>query len=215
MKLRTFVAAAAFAVAASSANATVVNFSGSSVNMGTVEIGQTGTITDLYQTLFTLPPNVVGGGNVFGFLPSNAKIVFSYTFTGLKDGVLLDYSSYNYNSGGDVYAGSATGHSQDGNAASGTINGIASAPLVFANANLTVVDPGTSTGTTTIINTSGAFAQFESLFFGLLSLSPLGVGSATYAVSAVPLPAALPMFAAALACLFGFSRARRKKALAA
>ncbi|MBY0407992.1 MAG: hypothetical protein K2Q01_09890, partial [Rickettsiales bacterium] len=194
MKLSSAFAGAALAltVSATAAHADVIDFSGSNVNMNAVHVGQSGTITNLYQTLFTLPPNVVGSGNIFGFLPSNSMITFSYTFTGLVDGVLEGNTNYSYNNG-NLFEGSAYANSQTGFAGSqGFINGVSSAPLAFAAANLNVVNPGTSTGTVRFWNTSDAFSQFSSLFSGLLTASPRGVGSATYAVSSIPLPAALP-----------------------
>jgi hypothetical protein len=211
MKKFIYAFGACLGLISTSAHATVINFSGAHVNMGNVDYGQTGAITNLYQTLFTLPPHIIGGGDAYGFLPANAKITFSYTFTGLEDGQLQSYSSYNYKQGGNQYFGSATADTKSFGTAVGTVNGLPSAPLVFASADLNVVNPGTSTGTTTIFNTTSAMVQFESLFFGLLNASPRGVGSATYAVSSIPLPAALPMFLALIGGFAVFSRVRKNR----
>ena len=191
------------------------DFSGSNVTMGTVHDGQYGTISDLYQSLFTVPPNAVGGGSIFGYLPSNTAITFSYSFTGLAAGNLQANSDYNYTLGGNTYNGTGSADSQLGSTATGFTNGVASAPLVFATAGLTVTDPGTSHGTVTFTNTSSSFENFESIFTGLLHTSPAAIGSATYAVSSIPLPAAAPMFGALIAGMFGFARSRKRKALAA
>ena len=220
MKLRSLIASVAFfAVSASSAFAgpcDAPNYCGSNVDMGQVAVGQSGTITNIYSALFSLPPNVIGSGVTYGLLPTNAQITFNYSFTGLTGGQLTSYSNYNYTNAGNLYQGSSTGDSFSGNNAVGTTNGIASAPLVLATANLNVVNPGNSTGTVRITNLTNTFQQFQSAFFGALSQFPAGVGTITYNVSSVPLPAALPMFTALLASVFGFARFNRnRKAVAA
>ncbi len=219
MKIRTLLASALAAflslAATNAAHATVVDFSGSNVNMGTVDYGQSGTITDIYAALFSLPPNVVGQGEAYGFLPANSKITFTYTLTGLHQGSLQSYGSYSYIDGGLLYDGSTLSDTAGPvNVDVGTIDGSPSLPLVLSTANLTVVDPGTSTGTTTITNNSNSFAQFQTMFLGILQGLPPGVGIIHYNVSAIPLPAALPMFGALLASMFGFARFRRKNAAA-
>lgn len=212
MKLNALIASAALVFATfGTANAEEVNFSGSSVNMGSVHVGQYGTISNIYNALFSLPPNVVGSGEAFGFLGHNAKITFTYTLNGLVDGQLQGYGTYDHILGGDHYQGSGIADSDGNNSASGTINGIASTPLVLATANLSLGNP--SNGVVTIVNTSGAFASFQSVFFGILTAIGSS-GSINYVVSSVPLPAALPMFGALLAGMFGISR-RRKQQLAA
>ena len=213
MKLSSLIAGTALLLFSSfsAASADEVNYSGSSVNMGQASVGQFGTISNIYDALFLLPPNVVGSGETFGFLPHNAKITFSYTLDGLVDGQLQGYSTYDHHIGGDHYQGSALADSDGTYSSSGSINGSPSASLVMSTANLNLGDP--STGTVTITNTSGAFAAFQSLFFGVLNAAN-NSGSINYAVSAVPLPAALPMFAALLAGMFGFKN-RRKHAVAA
>lgn len=206
-----FVAVAiAASLSFSSARAGEVNFSGSSVNMGSVTVGQYGTISNIYQTLFTLPPNVIGSGEVFGFLPNKAIITFTYTLTGLVDGMIQGFGAYNHNIGGTQYQGSSLADSDGYFTANGTVNGLASTPLVLASANLTPGNP--AVGTVTISNTSGSLAQFQSLFFGILQALPRGVGTINYVVSSVPLPAALPMLGALLAGMFGFAARRRKLA---
>lgn len=208
MKFSAYFAGAALALAVSApAQALEVNYSGSSVNMGNVVVGQYGQITNIYSTLFTLPPNVVGSGEAYGFLPHNAKVTFTYTLTGLVGGQVQGFSSYDSMLGGDHYQGSAVANSNGFSSSSGSINGTPSSPLVFASANLNVDSP-TSTGTVVLTNISGSLAQFQTIFFGILN-QLTGVGSINYVVSAVPLPAALPMFGALLAGMFGVSRRRK------
>lgn len=204
--------ALAAALVSTSASADEVNFSGSSVNMGTVAVGQYGTISNIYQTLFTLPPNVIGSGDAYGFLPKNAKITFTYNIAGLIDGKVQGYGSYNYNQAGNSYMGSAIADSTGYSYHEGSINGGASTPLVTAAANLTYGNP--SIGTVVVTNTSDSLAQFQSLFFGILNGASLSSGFINYVVSAVPLPAALPMFGAMLASVFGVARFRRKRVAA-
>ena len=217
MKFSTLAATAAFALVSTTASADVLptDFTGSNVSMSAVHTGQFGTISNLYQTLFSAPPNVVGGGSIFGFLPSNTSITFSYSFTGLAAGNLQGNGDYHYTLGGNTYSGTGSADSQLGSTSTGFTNGVASAPLVFATAGLTVTDPGTSHGTVTFTNTSSSFENFETIFTGLLHISPAAIGSATYAVSSIPLPAAAPMFGALIAGMFGFARSRKRKALAA
>lgn len=215
MKLPAIIVGAALALVStfSIAQADEINFSGSSVDMGHVDYGQYGTITNIYETLFSLPPHQAGSGQAFGFLPNNAAITFTYSFTGLREGSLTGYGAYDHDIGGDNYSGSALATSGGFNYSEATVNGVASTPLVFATANLNVGDP--SSGTIRITNISGAFASFQALFYGILTQVPNAVGSINYVVSSVPLPAALPIFASLLAGLFGFGHARRKKMLAA
>lgn len=218
MKLRSLLvttAATAAIFAGSPAQALVLDFSGSNVDMGHAVVGQTGTITDIYSNLFALPPNVAGGGTVYGYIPTHSVINFTYTFTGLSNGVLNSYSSYDYTAGGHHYTGSSTGNSSTGVVNHGEIDGLATYSKVFSTANLTVVNPGTSTGATQIANYAPQYQQFSSGFFGILSTLPPGVGTITYSVSQIPLPASLPMSLAAIGGLFAYAYGRKRKALAA
>ena len=195
-------------VGADSANATVINFSGATVDMGTLVVGQTGTITD------PVPGSSVGPYSYqslydYGFLSSDAKVNFTYNYSDLVGGSIAEFASYSYSVGGDTYAGNASGVSPGSNSASGTVNGVGSAPLVFASANLTATP---TTGTGVITNVSARSSAFQSAFNGLFS----GTGrlvSITYSVSAVPLPATLPMFGAALIGLAGFAFYRNRRAV--
>ena len=204
----------------SAAYANVVNFTGSDVNMGSVAIGQTGTVSDFYSVInnnlgFAPPPYIVSGV-IFGTLPTMSKITFSYTLPGrtlLLGSVLTSNGSYGPNSyngayGYGTYSGDSSANSSTGNVNHGYKNGIASLPLVWATANL-----GGTSGTTGIQN-NNTFASVTttvaSLFQGAFSGAPVG-GSLTYRVAAIPLPASLPAFALGLLGLFGFNRFKRAR----
>jgi len=188
------------------AQADIVNFTGTNKNMGTVQSGQTGTLFNNY-TLITIP--FTGGlkaaaSRAFGVLPSASKITFTYSLASLTNVTYLrDSANYSYIQGGDLFAGNAADSTATPATATGTINAGASAPLVFATANI-----AGNVGTTTISNYSGGFANFSTLFAGFLRGNP----TLTYAVSSVPLPAALPMFSALFAGMFAFARKRRNAA---
>ena len=183
----------------SAAYANVVNFTGSDVNMGSVAIGQTGTVSDFYSVInnnlgFAPPPYIVSGV-IFGTLPTMSKITFSYTLPGrtlLLGSVLTSNGSYGPNSYNGAYG-------------YGTYSGDSSAN---SSTNL-----GGTSGTTGIQN-NNTFASvtttFASLFQGAFSGAPVG-GSLTYRVAAIPLPASLPAFALGLLGLFGFNRFKRAR----
>lgn len=208
MQLRHFIALTGFFVASvsSGAFAAVVDFDGINVNMGTVEVGQSGTITNNVSESF-FSPYYFDTTNDFGFLPSNSVITFSYTFASgsLVGGTVKSYGSYDYNVSGVNYHGNSAADANAPTVSSGYTNGSATTPLVLATANITPTG-----GKTTIINNSGGLAQFQSIFAGLLNATG-GITSITYNVSAVPLPAALPMFGSLIAALFGLNYARNRR----
>ena len=206
MKTKKFLIAAVFLLAAGTAQASVVNFSGANVDMGTLAVGQSGTIANNY-TSTSVGPYSFENGNDFGFLPTNSSVTFTYTFSNLVAASMHSYGSYNYTSGGLTYIGSSSAYSNGSTTSVGSTNGVSSAPLTFASANV-----GTSTGSTTITNTSGSLAQIQSLFSALFS-STGHLVSVTYNVSSVPLPASMPLFAAVLAGLFGMSYLRKRRSL--
>jgi hypothetical protein len=209
MNIRSFAAGAVIAftatISASSVQALVVDYSGSNVNMGTVVAGQSGAITNNFSG-FSFGGGVLGSNNAYGFLPTNTQITFSYSFSpATAGGNLMGYGSYDYIQSSVHYNGSSNSETSTGTTTVGYTNGIASSPLVFATANLSSLS-----GTTTITNLSSGIAQFQSLFYGLLS-STNGISSLTYNVSSVPLPAALPMFGALIASMFGFRHFRKQR----
>ena len=184
---------------ATPAAASVINYSGSSDDFGTVAIGQSGTVTNNLS--------LTGTSTDTGYLPNDATITFTYNFSSLLGGSLSSAGAYNLNSntGLSGYSYDVSGQSP---VSAGYNNGAASAALVLATANLNGAD---TAGTTTITNLSGSAAQFQSIFSGLTALG--NVVSISYAVSAVPLPAAFPLFAVALAGLAGFSMWRKRRML--
>ncbi len=194
MKLLRTLAAVAIAIFISStANAAVVNFGnpktggGENIpNVGLFSVGQSGTF-------FTTPSAFFGSIN--GFIPNNTKVTFTYTLA----------------SSGSAFLGSSGGFSNSPAYASANSNGFSVATGgVFASANVS----GTS-GTTSIGNVSGGTINFLSVFIGFLKSFPTGcgcfVGKINYDVSAVPLPASVLMFGAAIAGMFAFSRFKQRK----
>ena len=182
---------------ANNASAANVNY-----DLGTVAIGDTGVLVSNH-------PDILVTNNIAGSLPSNSMITFSYNFGGsLLSGYLSAGADYSYLMDGDSFNGGALNTSPTGiNYSFGTVNGVSSTPLVMASAQ---IDTAT-TGTTVITNNSGGLGTFASVFQGLIA----GNNDVTvaYSVSAVPLPAALPLFGAGLSAL-GFGAWRRRKAAA-
>lgn len=192
------------------ASASVVDFSGVglSLSMGSLVAGQTGSIS------YTAPGAAVHITE--GALAAQTMLVFSYTFNNtLKNSASNAIAAaYNYNMGGDQYTGGAISYQStpptlflNGDASASTVNGAASAALLFATANLI---KGENTAQVAITNNSMGVAGFINTMT-LLFNNPR-ISSLTYSVTAlssVPLPAALPMFASLLAGMFGFSRVRR------
>lgn len=170
-----------------------------SYNLGNVSIGQTGLFVSSH-------PDILVTGNFSGSLPSNSMITFSYNFGGsLLSGYISAGADYSYLLDGDSFNGGALQTDPTGiDYSYGTINGTPSNSLVMASAQIN----SPMTGTTVITNNSAGLGNFASVFQGLIA----GNNNLTvsYNVSAVPLPAALPLFAAGLSAL-GFGYWRRKK----
>jgi hypothetical protein len=168
------------------------------VNLGTVNPGESGSLPGNYS-------NLMSGAS--GFIQSNSIITFTYTFNPSPVfGSLIGNGSYG--TPVDYQYGESTAIAGGAPVSTGYTGGIASTPLVFATANLTTLG-NTTTGVVTVSNFSNVLASFSSLFFGLLG-SPSGIQTLTYNVSAVPLPAALPLFGALIASLFGFRHFRKQ-----
>ena len=106
---------------------------------------------------------------------------------------------------GHHYVGSYTDLALDlnntGSYYTATVDGVPSVPLVFASAQMT----SAVSGMTIIKNFSAGLANFSTqmLAFGA------GLVSIHYEVSAIPLPAALPMFGLGLLALAGVRKARK------
>lgn len=210
MRMNRFMLAAAVALGlaftAGSASAATVNYSGSIINMGAVSIGQDGVIDADHDGNLIV-------NNITGTLPAGSMISFSYNFAGdLQLGLLGESGSYSYTSGGHTYAGQALAFSPlGGSLAVGSVDGSPSTALVFASAQLDFV---ANTATAVIKNFSSGVVNYASLFMGLVGGNKdLQI---SYQVSAVPLPAALPLFGAGLGALvFGSRKRKAKAALAA
>ena len=194
-------------LSAGSANATIVNYTGTFVNMGNVLPSQQGEIFDNLVSLHAGPLFFSTAGANYGYLAAGQTITFDFSFA---PGTLIVGSSsmsgnYSYVDGGNTYSGSANATSGGGNSSNGTINGFASSPLALASANVTVDHAQTQ-----ITNLSGGWLYFSTLFSGLLT-STTGF-TLTYYVSQVPLPAGMPMLLLALAGMFAFAYNRKKNA---
>ncbi|NBO19443.1 MAG: hypothetical protein EBV03_09510 [Proteobacteria bacterium] len=191
--------------------ADMVDFDGPSVDMGFTSVGQYGHITNFQTDL--------GLSDHWGKIPAKSKIIFTYSFSGtaadLAPYTVSASGEYDYTEGGDEYYGGAYqygvfkrpyggGHPFP----YGFKNGDSDVPLVFATAYVN----GTY-ATTTITNVSNAFADF----YSAMEMDGATDGTLNYSVVsalATPLPAAFPMFSAALAGLFGLRWRRNRNASA-
>jgi hypothetical protein len=158
-----------------------------------------------------------GGGPIFssisGSLAPDSFITIDYSFGGnILFGAMGSFGSYSYLDGGQLFSGTAGSIGGLGvspmSFASGSIDGSPSPALAFASAQIT----SPNSATAVIQNLSAGVLEFSSIFAGLVSAS--SNFTATYSVSEVPVPAALPMFGLALAGLAGL-RAKKKRSAAA
>ncbi len=193
----------AMAFGSHSANA-AYDYTGFSVNMGNLSVGDSGVIGDIGHFGSAIVSQVSGS------LPANSMITFTYNFSGnLQTALFGVLGEYNYVDGGNTYEGYASASNLLGVNAVGLTNGLSSTPLAVASAQ---TDFGTNTATAVIKNVSSGVVDYLNLFVGLVSGSKnLEI---SYSVSAVPLPAALPLFLSGLAGLMGFSYRRKNKASA-
>ncbi len=192
------------AAATGATRAATVDFTGNNYNMGLVADGQTGVIKTTSFPLYNF---------VTGLLPSETQITFSYAFRGGvgqkgKLGALATYldDGYRYTIGSD-------GSKIKTNLLKGVIANVSGADLPVTIATDFYVDPNDkkkSYGTITIVNMSAVTANFASFFKSFIPFKK-GHIEVTYAVSAVPLPAALPLFGIGLAGLAGFARSRKRR----
>lgn len=181
----------------------IANFSGSDVDMGTVAVGQTGVISaDSFSGLII--------NRISGMLPADSLITFSYEFTGnVLSGILASGAEYQYMQDGVSFYGNAIAIEPGASTSYATVDGVVSSSLVLASSQ---VDFANNTAQAIITNNASDFADFSSVFAGLV------IGDDTveiaYSVSAVPIPAALPLFGAGLGALAGFGAWRKRKAAA-
>lgn len=196
----------------SSARAATIDFLGGHHNMGTLAIGQEGTI-DVFRSGFAL-------GQVRGFLPSSSKLTIEYTITGNPIHSpsfgpftkLIGGAHYNFSEGGNQFFGfSVAQDPPSGNLTRGwkhhagsTTN---SSPLVFVTAGIN--DP--KHGTITFSNYAPDKAFFMSLVESFFRFGHVvGHYSVSAIVSPVPLPASVVQLLMAMAGMFGFAAYRRK-----
>ncbi|NBO18886.1 MAG: hypothetical protein EBV03_06615 [Proteobacteria bacterium] len=202
---------AALALSASTAYASVVDFVGTHpagtfhnvVDMGHTSIGQTGTLTNWY---FTAPFGQITALQT-GYIPAHSRIVFTYTgFSTATNAYGYFQGAYNYTSGADNHTGLSFADTTGDYGNTGTLNGVPTpgTALIYATAN---INDTQIVGT--ITNRSSTEAVFDLFQWAFLGGSE---ATATYAVSGVPLPAALPMFSALLMGMFGMRRYTRKTA---
>ncbi len=195
------VAAVLFSVCSRPAAALTVDYNGPFVTMGSpLQIGQEGTITGSLKLGNTVLNTITG------YLPENTMIEFTYTFKGKLTPAtfLAGTGSYSYDVGGDYYEGMAGALANpEVSFSTGSVNGNPSAALAMVSAQIT----GLNTATVVIKNFSAGVLDFATLFFGTLKGSKKF--EISYVVSAVPVPAALPMFGIGLMALTGYG-ARKK-----
>ncbi len=184
------------------AQATTINYTGTSDYMGLVSIGQNGKITNQIMPSKSNPKeHLLGAG--FGFLPAMSEIVFSYTFPSTTGhlGHLFADAAYFEKKGSNIFSAFSTtdangSFSKVFNTNTHHTHNVPSPILALAHISVDF-----KSGTTTIINNSDVSVAFSSYFFALYCGCTNPGVFATYEVSAIPLPPALIMFLTGLAGL--------------
>lgn len=224
MKIQTLALSALTAVflfaGSSQADAAVVNFADYNYNMGTVAAGDSGSIAtaDKIINIRSIENGIVydttGWQHDYlqGVLPSNTQITFTYN----TDSTLFAANPYGYFAEGvgqvsdassiyRAWAASDNGWTYSEEAGSDGIFSATNSTLGLTATAFTNQD--SSIATLIITNLSNVAANFESYVFASTPLGSLVTGS--YNVSAVPLPAALPLFGLALVGMAGYRRHRK------
>ena len=132
-------------------------------------------------------------GTVSGVLPANSIVTFSYLFSNAIAGSSTVTSTFNT----DVTPTSASVINSGGSTAS--------APLGFVSANLALP----SSATNIIGNNGSSSVTFASILS--LILSSNAIGTLTYSVSSVPLPASFPLFLMLIGGLYFVSRMNKNR----
>ncbi len=200
----------AFVAVGSAQAATIVTYVD---DMGTVKVGK----TDVTLTTLNFQKGGTGTADVFGYLPANSEITFTYTFTPKKkygsspdtSASLYAGGAYDYTNQKGVrkYGASFADTFGDAESYGFTVQHhkkSATGALVLTTANI-----DDYIGTTTITNNSGTKAYFESLLHVCKGL--YGKVTLSYSVSAVPLPASFSLFAFALVVMFGLGYRRKEQ----
>jgi len=181
--------------AAGSAHAATVNYTGTDYMVGTVADGQSGKVST------TLIGTTVHDF-ISGYLPSDSEIVFTYT---AKAPLTAGTDLYAYGKQGS-HSSTATAEVTSGGGTSSSSSSNSS--IIVASAFLT----GSKTGTTTIINNSSTSAFFISMLESASKYGGLVVAYTVSSLAAVPLPAALPMFALVLVAMVAFGYKQKARA---
>lgn len=193
------------ALPSAQSSAAVVDYTGNFVDMTPtpLAIGQSGTIT----------ANGAGFGNavmslITGSLPANSMITFSYNFDGVLDsGYLTTSGGYSYTNGGVSYTGYTTATAPGGFGFSASYEDATPvAALALSSAQIT----SPSTATVIIKNLSAGALSYVSAFMGTVAKGAKSF-TVAYNVSAVPVPAALPLFGLGLGALAWRARSRKNK----
>jgi len=214
MKIRIFtlLTLAAFILFAGSmqSNAATIDFTGFNYNMGTVVAGNNGAIAtnDLSN------PHGVFYDYAEGVLPSNTKITFTFN----TDPSIYSRYQYSFAEGVSqnaddtyIYRSWAASDGWFMNEKAGKDGVFAPTAPTFGLQTTASLSSDKTIATVTVTNLSEVAANFKSYLFSPSS-SISGLISTTYNVSAVPLPAALPLFGLALAGMAGYSRKKKKTA---
>ncbi|MFA6280306.1 MAG: VPLPA-CTERM sorting domain-containing protein [Bdellovibrionales bacterium] len=210
MTVRSFFATALTLIALTSAapaQAATIDFTGNHDYMGLVDAGNTGTIAT---------NTFAGDGgfkydNVSGLLPSNTAITFSYTFLG-------SLGQWDYVQGNASYKEAPYRYRVGADSNGWTLNQEAFRHHGFHDTSDTLdvsvsanMEGDKQTATVIITNLANVAANFDSYFLSYRWMRE-GRVATTYAVSSVPLPAALPLFGLGLAGLAGYRRRKSSKA---
>jgi len=213
-KLAIFSLASAVAMmtAMSAAEATVVNYTGYDVAMGSVVAGQSGTISNTFNSTPGLARTDYQDELSSGSLAPYSQISFNIALTGN----VLD--SAGYVSGNNVIQNISSLSMSDttGNSFSEYYNTTTQQTTLSAarvSTTATINDAGNDI-TLSIANVTSGAALYTQQVLALFQKNDLlQGGSVTYSVSSVPLPASFPLFATVLAGLVGFQINRQRQNL--
>lgn len=193
------------AFTSNNASATVIDFTGNFVDMTPSPLGidQSGTI---YSDGSGYGSAVLS--QITGSLPANSMITFSYNFSGtLTSNFLTTSGGYSYSDGGVLYVGNtnATAPADFGFSASYED----STPVTALALSSAQIDSA-HTATVIIKNLSAGILNYVTAFMGTVTGNKHF--TVAYNVSAVPVPAALPLFGLGLGALAAMRARSRKKA---
>jgi hypothetical protein len=186
--------AALVMLTANPAHANMVNVTGGGngwTALWNAQIGQYGNLYNWYTT--PLDSGVIQGFQE-GTIPAQSEIVFSYSQPGFEVFMHGGYSDGLYV--GDVNAGIG-----------GQSNILFGPTSATYNAALMTAFVSLNGEKAELVNFSNVTASFETAFVATGGETP----TASYAVTGLPLPSALPMFVAAMLGLFGLTYRRQRR----